>query len=143
MSIRDAFKKAGVKARRVRPGEIYLVEDELITIPETRLPGEKREKHEYRPVLVIQCKEDGQDRFCRMTIIAPFSRRIDLKRSQDLELSHDETGLDHDSMLRLGLIQPILKVELSEKPIRRLSKERMEEVLALLARNVGIFELGS
>lgn len=141
MSIRDAFTKAGVKVRAVRPGEIYLVKDERVHIPETRLPGKKREKHEWRPVLIIQCKEDAQDRFCVTTIIAPFSHRVDLKRAQDLELPRAETGLDYDSILRLGLIQPILKVELSDKPEGRLSKERMEEVLTLLARNVGTFEL--
>jgi len=130
-----------VKARRVRPGEIYLVKDECIQIPETRLAGQKRKKHEYRPVLVIQCKEDAQDRICVTTIIAPFSHRVKLKRAQDLELSCQETGLERDSIVRLGLIQPILKVELSGKPKGRLPKERMEEVLALVARNIGIFEL--
>lgn len=143
MSIRDAFQRIGVKAKRVRPGEVYLVKDELISIPETRLPGEKRERHEYRPVLVIQCEEDAQDRFCRITIIAPFSHRVDLKRTQDLELRHEDTGLDHDSILRLGLIQPILKVELSRKPVGRLSGERVEQVLALVARNVGMLDLTS
>jgi len=143
MSLRDAFKKAGVKPRRVRRGEIYLVKDDLIQIPETRLPGQKRKKHEERPVLVIQCKEDAQDHYCYTTIVAPFSHRVKLKRAQDLELSRKETGLDYDSILRLGLIQPILKVDLSEKPIRRLSKTGIQEVLALLARNVGIFENGT
>jgi len=139
--IRDAFDKAGIKPGGVRPGEIYLVKDERITLPETDLPGRKREKHEYRPVLVIQCEEDTQDPFCVTTIVAPFSHRVKLKRAQDLELSHAETGLDHDSILCLGLVQPILKVELSGKPKGKLSKEGMEKVLAVLARNVGIIGL--
>ena len=132
-----ALRDKGFSGRAIQRGEVYLIKDEVLSLPETRLPGLERELHERRPVLVVQGDEDNTNVFCRTVLVAPLSTRTDLKGKQDIELSCKETGLSRPSIAMLGLVQPILKTDLAPG-VGRLSEECFTDVLNTLLCNLGV-----
>lgn len=107
MSIKNAFSRLGITGRKVQRGEIYLIADDLIVLPETRLPSKPgRELHENRPVLILQTNLDNDDPLYLTILAAPLSHRVDLQ-GEALGKVDDITMNDIDAVLaaNLGLIE--------------------------------------
>ena len=141
MSIKNAFSRLGITGRKIQRGEIYLIADDLIVLPETRLPSKpRREPHESRPVLILQTNSDNDDPLYPIILVAPLSHRIDLQDQRDFKLSAGQAGLEHDSIVQLGLIQPVLKIDLQEEALGKVDDITMDDIDAVLAANLGLIE---
>ncbi len=138
--MQEALRNAGINARNISRGEIYWVRDEIIVLPKNRLPKQKREFHERRPVLILQTDIDNQDISYVMVLVAPLSSRTDLKDDKDIQLHKGQSSLDNDCLVQLGLIQPILKIDLAEKPIGKLDALTLAKIDSIVAANLGLIE---
>jgi mRNA-degrading endonuclease toxin of MazEF toxin-antitoxin module len=124
----------------VNRGEVYLVKENAIQFPKERLPGTlPPHRHQQRPVVVLQCDEDNHDPTYPIVLIAPISSRADLKKQQDFLVHAGEAGLRTDSIIMLGLIQPVLRQDLEEDCLGRFRPARMTEITAMLLCNLGVF----
>lgn len=138
---RKAFKRAGITGREIKRGEVYLVRDELIVLPEERIPSRpERAIHERRPVLILQTDLDNSNPLYPIILIAPMSHRIDLQGETDYKLSAGQGGLEQDCIVHLGLVQPILKTDLGEDAIGKLDALTMNDIDAILAASLGLIE---
>ncbi len=141
MSIKNALRRHGITGRRIQRGEIYWIADDLIVLPETRLPSKPgREPHESRPVLVLQTNFDNDDPLYPIILVAPLSRRVDLQDQRDFKLLAGQAGLEHDSIVQLGLIQPVLKIDLQGEALGKVDDITMDDIDAVLAANLGLIE---
>ena len=104
------FDRLGICGKEILPGEIWTVKDEIIIIPETRLPGFKGTEHEYRPIVILSCQEDCKDPQTITVVICPLTTRTDIVHQTDCFLSVMEGSVKEESLAHLGLIQPILNV---------------------------------
>jgi len=139
--LRDAFERVGITGKRIERGEVYLVPDNLIVLPEERIPSRRsRTIHEERPVLILQTNVDNAEPLYLIVLVAPLSHRVDLKGEQDYRLKAGQGGLKQDSMVHLGLVQPILRTELQGDAIGKLDTLAMNDIDAILAANLGLIE---
>jgi mRNA-degrading endonuclease toxin of MazEF toxin-antitoxin module len=129
----------GLTGRVIKRGEIYYVPDGLIKLPKSQLKGERVE-HEARPVLVLQTDLDNQNPLYPIILVAPLSHRVDLQDDKDYRLNVGQGGIKQDSLVQLGLTQPILKIDLVGNPIGQLDDLVMEEINAVLAANLGLIQ---
>lgn len=135
------LKRAGVTAKDIEPGDIWIVPDELVVFPEDRLPDAKKKKHKHRTVVVLSCKEDCQSIRPLTILIAPLSTKKKLKARTDFLLEKDNGNLREDSFARLGLVQPVLKTDLQRQAkIGQLNKEIFDKMIAVLLANIGVIE---
>ncbi|MDI6706672.1 MAG: type II toxin-antitoxin system PemK/MazF family toxin [Bacillota bacterium] len=120
-------------------GEIYFIKDELVSIPDADRVENGRDIHEGRRVVIIHNHEQNNNKLCPIVTIAPFSHRIDLKRPHDLivTLEDVEGGLKVDSLIRLSLMQPVLKIDM-ERCIGSLKDYKVEELIAMQIEMLGI-----
>ena len=141
MSIGNSLRQHGIIGRKIQRGEIYLIADDLIVLPETRLPSKpERELHETRPVLILQTNSDNGDPLYPAILVVPLSHRVDLQDQRDFKLSAGQAGLEHDSIVQLGLIQPVLKIDLQEEALGKVDDIAMHDIDAVLAANLGLIE---
>jgi len=139
--LRDAFERIGITGKHIERGEIYLVPDELIEFPEERIPSRpSRTIHEQRPVLILQTNADNAEPLYPIVLIAPLSHRVDLQDKRDYKLKAGQGGLKQDSLVHLGLVQPILKTELQGDAIGKLDTLAINDIDAILAANLGLIE---
>ena len=135
-SFADAFRRAGVSAVGLIHGSVCLIKDELIAFPEERLPKAKRTKHPIRTVLVLSCDEDCKDPFRHSVLVAPISSSINKART-DFPVGAGARGLARNSFVRLGHIQPALKVDI-KATLGMLDDEMMAQIHAVIMANLGI-----
>ncbi len=139
MSIRHAFGKAGiVRPGAIRWGGIYAMRDDLIVFPEDRLPGARKTPHEYRSILVLQCQTDCDDPNLRTVLIAPLSTKKRIRERFDHELAAGTGNLRSDTLVKLAMVQPVLKVDLEPfRMVGDLPMETMRDIITVLLANVG------
>jgi len=139
--VEDALKRAGIAARKIERGQIYVVRDDIIVLPRERLPREtKRTVHEHRLVLILQTDLDNSDPPYLFALVAPLSHRVEFQDERDYALKANQGGLDQDSVVHLGLVQPILKIDLEQDAIGKLDALTMNDIDAILAANLGLIE---
>jgi mRNA-degrading endonuclease toxin of MazEF toxin-antitoxin module len=124
----------GVSRLKLKPGDICLVEDDAVVIPET--PDEKRTYHpKGRPCLVLSNDESCSRVTYPIVSIAPIAHSVHLKDEPDfLILPTKENGLDCESLIMLGHIQPVRKIDIF-KIIGSLNEGEWELMLAHLLSN--------
>lgn len=137
-AIEKSLEDAGISGKIIKRGDIWTISDSIITFPTDRLPKSKRTNHEQRPVLVLSCDEDLTRVRPLTAIISPVSAVID-KMVTDFRLTVGMGGLKYDSVVRLGLIQPILKIDLKQK-IGRLEQVVLDQVMTVLLCNLGVLQ---
>jgi mRNA-degrading endonuclease toxin of MazEF toxin-antitoxin module len=115
MDLRDALQKAGASAFSMSPGDVCLVEDESVVIPET--PDERREYHPHgRPCVILQNGMLCTRVTYPIVLIAPTTHRTDLKESSDFQVEPSAVnGLHQPCLVMLGHIQPVLKPDVFKK----------------------------
>ena len=135
MSLRDAFKEAGVSNIAVEPGDVCIVKDESVVIPET--PEDKRKYHpEGRLCVILSNRSMCADPTFPIVSIAPLTHRVDLKDSCDFPLNpSDQNRLRKVSLVMLGHIQPITKQDLIKK-IGSLSEDEWNDMVAHILSNI-------
>ncbi len=130
MRLGDALKGAGVSVLTLAPGDVCVVADKAVVIPEAK----NRDWHETRTCVVLSNDTLCADVFTPIVTIAPTSSRIDLKGYSDFFLANTrENGLSVDSLVMLGHVQPVRKIDLVKK-IGYLTLDEWERMLAHLLR---------
>jgi mRNA-degrading endonuclease toxin of MazEF toxin-antitoxin module len=134
MSLRDALKKAGVSNIAIRAGDVCIVKDESVVIPET--PEDRRNYHkDGRLCVVLSNHSMCADPTFPIVSIAPLTHRIDLKDSCDCPLDPSpQNSLRERSLVMLGHIQPVTKQDLVKK-IGTLSEDEWKDLLAHVLSN--------
>ena len=72
--------------------------------------------------------------------MAPLSHRVDLQDQRDFKLSARQAGLEHDSIVQLGLVQPVNKIDLQGDAFGKVDDMTMNDIDAVLAANLGLIE---
>ena len=134
------MRRSGLTSRPITRGEIYWVQDDIIVFPTQRLPNEpERAMHKGRPVVVLQTDLDNSNPTYPTVLIAPISSQVQFKDDKDVKLTAGQGGLPQDSLVQLGLIQPILKIELGTL-IGKLDPITISDIDAVAAANLGLSE---
>jgi len=136
-----ALEDAGISGRVIKRGDIWTIADDLITFPEARLPKGKRKKHDERPVLILSSDEDLNNIRPLTALISPLSTVMQ-KAVTDFIIRAGTGGLSQDSVVRLGLIQPILKVDLKLR-IGNIGPDTLDQVTTVLLSNLGVVSRGN
>lgn len=131
----SALKASGIDPRVFEQGEVYLAVDSDVKIPDEAITG--RTTHPKRPVVIVYNHSTNQNPLYPVVMAAPLSHDTSKKRETDLEVFAREDGVVSDSLLRLGLIQPFLKVDL-EGPVAKLSEQRIIQMLSLILHLLGV-----
>jgi len=131
----DRLKKAGIDKRSFEQGEIYLAKDPDVKIPDSTLTG--RTFHNKRPVVIVFSCVVNKEPLYPVVVAAPLSHDVSRKRAIDLEITAEGSGADSDSLLRLGLIQPFLKIDL-EGPVGKLASQQVDQMVGLLIELSGV-----
>src|ERR1700739_4051683 len=115
MDLREALKGAGVSGLKISPADVFIASDQAIVIPETKT--EDRKYHEKgRTCIVLSNRTICSSISFPIVSIAPTSHRVELKAATDFPLkATPENGLNQDSLVMLGHVQPLRKVDLIKK----------------------------
>lgn len=132
----SAYPRHAIFIRReVEFGEVYFVKDNLISIPDADRVVEGRTRHDSRRVLIAQNDETNYTNY-PVVLVAPLTTRTDTKRRFDIELRPPDEPVDKPALVRLKLLQPILRVDLGSCA-GMLSREKQGEVMAALLSMFG------
>src|SRR5208337_4816521 len=113
--ISDAFHKIGIGKVKVVAGGVYLLRDEVVSIPDSKLAG-NRTKHEFRTVVVLSNQTICNSIACPVITVVPLSHILTPRAETDLIIGHSPAnGLNHDSRLLFGYMQPVLKSDLEQQ----------------------------
>ena len=94
--------------------------------------------HESRWVVVCHHVKTNSDRRHYSVLIAPCSSRVDYQNPSDLKVSPNKINrIDRDTLIRLGMSQPVLKTDL-DGPFGKLSNEEMSLLSNLQLKLAGI-----
>lgn len=137
MDLRDALKAAGASKVIFTQGDVCLVEDESVVMPQT--PEGKRKYHpDGRTCVVLTNPRLSERPTYPIVSIAPTSTRIDLKEESDFPLTGNQNnGLHKDCLVMLGHIQPVRKSDI----FKRIGKLSGDEWDALCAHLLWYFDL--
>lgn len=121
---------AGLSNINFEFGQIFLLDDSKISFPDEELVGQ-RKVHDFRPVLICQDNQYNTKPAFPTITIAPISRKGDYKTNLDYELLSKSEPVEENSYVRLYLLQPALKVNLT-KCVGKITESSIEEIKAIL-----------
>ena len=125
-TLADQLKSAGFTTTQLNRYDIFTIADDVIIFPEERL-GQSRAKHEGRLVIILQNDKDNNDPIIKICTIAPLSTSKQFYRLDYLlKKSPDHPFLKDDSYIRIGHVQPILKIDLRNK-LGGVTKQSMKD----------------
>ena len=131
MDLRDALKSVGASKLSIAPGDVCIVDDKSVVLPQT--PDDKRTLHpDGRTCIVLTNSRLSKRVTYPIVSIAPTSSQIHLKDEADFPLSASQgNGLHKDCLVMLGHIQPVRKKDLF-KNIGVLSSNEWDDLCAHL-----------
>lgn len=112
-------------------GQVWLVRDEDVHMPDASI-GSGRMMHEFRPVVVVSNNGQNSNAYYPMVTIAPCSTRVDKKQKHDIQLFPGRDGVNEVCVIRVGLLQPCLKIDLC-KYLGMVSEDKKTELSASIA----------
>lgn len=123
-------------------GEIYHIKDELLGFPDAdsemlRTTHVFRKLHRTRPVIIAQNCAANNDSEDFVIQVIPVSSKVLYKRQYDIELNPQKDGIVEESIALCTLLQPVLKIDLSEH-INDISDESKDKILATLVTRLGM-----
>ena len=137
---KEVFRRKGITALDIRPGDVWTVKDKIINFPEERLPEGFREKHIYRTVVVVSRLDECQDNIEYKSItVIPTSTKCNIKSPTDFSLPQEMGGLKYDSYARTRMVQPVLKTDL-EKKVGSLPTEIFISLKTMLLTHLDFFK---
>ena len=137
MSLRDALKAAGASRFSIVPGDVCIVDDKSVVLPQT--PSDKRRIHTGGRTCIVLTNASLCARATYPIVsIAPTSTQLHFKEEADFPLSPTaQNGLDEKCLVMLGHIQPVRKADLFKK-VGKLSTDEWD---ALSAHILWYFDL--
>lgn len=131
-------RKALIDGRKFNFGDVWIVKDKHITMPQSDHIG-KRKYHHKRAVVVISNNNENYHPLCPIVTVAPLSHQVELMKDFDLKLLKEEDNVETDCLLQLKLAQPILKKDLSEFK-GTISEGKKVETQVLIEEFFGLIE---
>ena len=115
--------------REFKQGEIFLVKDELVNIPDTVLDLKGRVYHRRRPVVILYDTPSNANPNSYTVIAATVSHRTDLKRETDLICPKSAKGLKQDSTT--DRLKKGSKVDVLARDIEGGDRNKVETAVAI------------
>ncbi len=138
MSLTPLIRNTFYDGRSFQFGTIWTIADELLSIPDADRDG-SRILHEARAVLIVANNQSNSDLLTPVITVAQLSHRTDVRRRGDVLLLRDRDGVRVDSIVRLRLLQPVLKVDL-KRHVGTISETAGGEVLVTIEEMFGLDE---
>lgn len=135
MTIGDELTKKGLSLIQPMAGEVWTLKDEQVQFPGRDEKGIPKGKKRY--VLILQNDADNGDSDFLTVTVAPFTTVLNSRTKQCMILDAGEGGLTERSVLKLDLIQPVLK-NLLHSQKGRLTDARLFQVRTRIAKNLGL-----
>lgn len=130
--IKEKFAKLKLSPISFQSGAIYMTNDLNIL-----MPGRDTIVDKPRMVVVIGNNDQLNNPILPIVTCMPVTTVMN-QSEQCLPVCAGNGGLDKDSVIKVGMMQPILKVDLSHY-IGTLDIETQEEIKATVLMNLGIF----
>jgi mRNA-degrading endonuclease toxin of MazEF toxin-antitoxin module len=122
------------KLLSIQPGGIYRTRDVNIYFTDR---AEIDDKDKPRMVVVLGSDDDIQDIMIPHVFGLPVTTCFDYGRStQDYIVGEGTANLDKTSIIKTGMIQPVLKMKL-EKKVGQLDDDVFDEIKAQIQINLG------
>ena len=120
----------------IEQGDIYWVDDDLISFPEERRSG-RTTPHPRRPVVVLSGIYPNSLPSYPFVLVAPLASERDPRRRWDPKCQPGQDNIRSEGWIRLSLLQPVLKEDLQEK-CGKLGSQTLLRVLGQLAMLFGV-----
>ena len=115
MSLKDELTAAGASRLQISPGDVVVADDKEVVIPRPA-KWKPRKYHESRTCVVLSNDVLCNDLSYPIVSIAPTTHLVDSKTQADFPIQPTEgNGLKQPSLVMLGHIQPIRKVDLQKR----------------------------
>jgi hypothetical protein len=118
-------------------GQIYLITDQLLSIPDADRVVDGRNIRTLRPIVIISNNGENTNPVCPTITVAPLSKRADLFRPNDLELFKKQDKVVIDCILRFSLAQPVLKKDIGDLK-GKISKGKKQELITIIEEYYGL-----
>lgn len=123
--------------RSFEQGDIWIIRDNLLAIPDADVQG--RVIHSSRPVIILHETPLNSSPTFPTVMVVPLSHELSFKKSCDLELHPEEGSVVKPCLARLGLAQPVLKIDLFE--LRgKLTDQQLKDLLTMQVLHLGLLE---
>lgn len=132
-SIEEKFMELKISSLTFQSGGVYMTKDYNVLFP-----GRKKIEDKHRMVVVIGNKTDLNDPMLPIVTCAPITTVMD-ETTQCLPIRAGDGNLDKDSLIKAGMVQPILKTQISHQ-IGTLEPETVEQLKATIFINFGLDE---
>jgi hypothetical protein len=133
MSLSGASQAIRAARARIIAGGVYLLRDDVIRFPQSEHAN--RTKHPFRIVMVLSNQTTCNSIASPVVTVVPLSHILSPRAETDLVLGRTRTnGLDKDSRLLFGFVQPVLKDHL-EKLIGQLDEIEWQQVMGKIVWN--------
>ena len=136
MSLINLVRSSFYDDREFEFGTIWTIPDEIVSIPDADRDG-SRVEHRYRSVLIASNNQTNNDPLTPVISVILLSHRVDCLRYGDVELTQERDGVAVDSIVRVRLLQPVLKADLV-KQVVRISNDASEEILLMIEEYFGL-----
>lgn len=138
-SVTYSSNKEFIDSRSFRFGDLFIVDDSLVSIPQSdRIPG-CRTIHPERWVVVVSNNSENHHPLCPVVTVIPLSHRTDLKRLYDVELFCDKDNVKVNCLTQTKLMQPMLKKDLG-KHKGTISPDKQAELYMAISNVFGFDE---
>lgn len=125
-----------IDERKFNFGEIWTIRDCLISIPDADRINERVE-HYSRAVVIVDNNSQNYNKFSHVITVAPLSHRVDCIREFDIPLTEEKDGVKQKCLLRMSLIQPVLKKDL-HKLVGEIHEDSKDEIIDVQLQKMGI-----
>jgi mRNA interferase MazF len=134
MSESSRLQETTKKTAKLVSGGVYILRDHSVSIPDADKVG-NRNQHDFRVVVLLSNQTVCNSIACPVVTIAPLSSRLIPRAETDLIIGRStKNGLNHDSRIMFGYVQPVLKDEL-ERLIGELDDREWDNVMAKIVWN--------
>lgn len=133
-SLKDKLSEYEITSRSFQSGEVYMIDDKKVLFP-----GRFYIEDKPRMVAVIGNTNHLNDPLIPTVQAIPITTKLKYETPQCLPVSAGTANLDKTSLLKVGLIQPMLKKDLG-KLVGQLDPDSKDELIATVIFNLGIGE---
>lgn len=130
--LREKFAELNISAESFQAGTIYETRD-----LEVKMPGRAVIEDKPRLVVVLGSKKNIENPLEPLISVVPITKSYNAETLQDLPVSAGTGNLNYDSFLKAGMIQPMLKKDLTSQ-IGILDGETFMDLKAMIYMNLGL-----
>jgi PemK-like, MazF-like toxin of type II toxin-antitoxin system len=123
------------KKIRLVAGGVYLLRDSAIAIPDSDKAG-SRTTHDFRVAILLSNQTVCNSIACPVVTIVPLSSKLIPRAETDQIIGRsDKNGLDRDSRIMFGYLQPVMKDEF-ERQLGEIEQADWNNIMAKIVWNL-------